>query len=489
MQHLPMDSQFTRCRCGAAYSTTGFRVRSPSPSLSTGSTAHVTSLSFTSGFLLGQLSVVILFGAFIKFFIFGEAPPADASGSRRAPPLGAVAPGAHRRSGSVTYAASPSPARRGLSSPSDAHGAAAAPPPRPAAPPPAQHIPAKTYYDVHAHPPESLDWCNVLVAQALAQLRADAAADGALRRALTALLNGPRRPAFCERIAVTDVDLGAAFPLFSNCRVRPVAATGADEDGDEWGGGKGGGGRLQAHMDVDLSDCLSLGVETTLVLNYPRPRTAVLPVALRVEVARFAGTLSISFLPASASATTGPASTADNPPSTPPPTGGAEDPGPGGGGGHGRTPTTLAFAFAPDYTLALSTRSLLGARSRLQDVPKIAQLVEARLRAWFEERCVAPRAQRVVVPSLWPRMRNTTVAAAGAAGEGDGGAEGWGASPPRRKPRESAGEAGGAWPALDADDVGREWEGLRRRARGAEGTGVSGEGFEMPGSMPGMLVT
>jgi maintenance of morphology protein 1 len=40
-------------------------------------------------------------------------------------------------------------------------------------------------------------------------------------------------------------------------------------------------------------------------------------------------------------------------------------------------------------------------------VPKIAQLVEARLHAWFDERCVEPRVQQIVLPSLWPRKKNT----------------------------------------------------------------------------------
>jgi maintenance of mitochondrial morphology protein 1 len=40
-------------------------------------------------------------------------------------------------------------------------------------------------------------------------------------------------------------------------------------------------------------------------------------------------------------------------------------------------------------------------------VPKIAQLIEARLHAWFDERAVEPRFQQIALPSLWPRMRNT----------------------------------------------------------------------------------
>src|SRR5689334_17660682 len=35
------------------------------------------SLSFTQGFLLGQLSIALLIFFFIKFFIFGEPPSAD----------------------------------------------------------------------------------------------------------------------------------------------------------------------------------------------------------------------------------------------------------------------------------------------------------------------------------------------------------------------------------------------------------------------------
>jgi maintenance of morphology protein 1 len=67
----------------------------------------------------------------------------------------------------------------------------------------------------------------------------------------------------------------------------------------------------------------------------------------------------------------------------------------------------LAFSFLPDYRLDLSVRSLVGSRSRLQDVPKIAQLVEARIHAWLDERCVEPRVQQIILPSLWPRKKNT----------------------------------------------------------------------------------
>jgi len=118
-----------------------------------------------------------------------------------------------------------------------------------------------------------------------------------------------------------------------------------------------------------------------LMLNYPLPLVAVLPVALAVSVVRFSGTISLSFLPSPSP------SSSDSPPSP--------------------SPTTLAFSFLPDYRLDLSVRSLLGSRSRLQDVPKLAQLVEARIHSWLQDRCVEPRYQQIVLPSIWPRRRNT----------------------------------------------------------------------------------
>lgn len=49
----------------------------------------------------------------------------------------------------------------------------------------------------------------------------------------------------------------------------------------------------------------------------------------------------------------------------------------------------------------------MGSRSRLQDVPKIAQIVESRLHDWIDQRCVEPRFQQIVLPSLWPRKEMT----------------------------------------------------------------------------------
>lgn len=314
----------------------------------------MSSLSFMQGFFLGQLSVVLLFGAFIKFFIFGDA--SSAAQSR----LEGHRPGLARE-GSFRA----TPATGEVSTRKKQASLLRKPPTLTTA-----TILEKTYYNVNSHLPESVDWFNVLFAQTIAQFRSDAQHNDAILGSLNAMFNGSKKPDFLDDIRITELSLGEDFPIFSNCRIIPV-----DEEGDgSTAQARVEGGRLQARMDVDLSDFITLGVETKLVLNYPRPLVAVLPVALTVSVIRFTGTLSVSFIPSSPSAS---------------------------------SPTTLAFSFSDDYRLELSTNSLVGSRSRLQDVPKIAQIIEARLHAWFDERCVEPRFQQIVLPSLWPRKQNT----------------------------------------------------------------------------------
>lgn len=315
---------------------------------------------------------MLLLAAFIKFFIFGDPPSPEITASIRA---------TERRSRTLAH-------KKSLLSLRESNTRQTGQQPtlnrkkssilRPS--PPTLTIGSildKTYYKVDSHQPESLDWFNVLVAQTIAQFRSDAQHDDAILTSLTKALNGASRPDFVDEIRVTELSLGEDFPIFSNCRIIPV-----DEDGLSFQSGKAfdaskatrEGARLQARMDVDLSDMITLAVETKLLLNYPKRLSAVLPVALAVSVVRFSGTLSISFVPSNPSE---------------------------------NTPTKMTFTFLDDYRLDFSIRSLMGSRSRLQDVPKIAQLVESRLHRWFDERCVEPRFQEIALPSMWPRKKNT----------------------------------------------------------------------------------
>ena len=328
----------------------------------------------------------------------------------------------------------------------------------------------------------------MLIAQTIAQLRVDASQDAVIVSALTNAINGSRKPDWLDDISVTEISLGEEFPIFSNCRVIPVPANaGVGADGRPGSRASGDGTRLQARMDVDLSDALTLGIETKLVLNYPRPRVAVMPVALAVSVVRFSGTLSISFIPSpatsppptsSAQASTTHAYT-KTPQQTHPQTDAADDK-------PATPPTTLTFSFSPSYRLELSTHTLLGSRARLQDVPKIGQLVEAQLHKWFDERCVSPRFQQVVLPSLWPRARNTRGGDVGTEGEekGEAGKGGLG--------RDMSDIDGKDEVAVDEDANGAAVEALampRMRKKGSNARKkVSVEhpssGFQIPGGLP-----
>ena len=223
-----------------------------------------------------------------------------------------------------------------------------------------------------------------------------------------------RKPDYVGEINVTELALGEEFPILSNCRIGPVhkpQKDGHDLRPPSAGGGGGGesasstgdpfaGPRLQARMDVDLSDFMTLGIETTLHLNYPYPLTATLPISIAVSLVRFSGTLSISFLPSSQT----PQFSTDHPETS------SSSP----------TPQTLAFSLQPDYRLDIHTTSQIGSRSRLQDMPKIGQLVDASLRSWIGERLVEPRVQQIVIPALWPRKGNVRMSAGAASNSNSG---------------------------------------------------------------------
>lgn len=78
---------------------------------------------------------------------------------------------------------------------------------------------------------------------------------------------------------------------------------------------------------------------------------------------------------------------------------------------------SLRLSLHPDFDLDLSTTSLLGSRAKLQDLPKIEQLVRARLRQALVDRVVWPCFWAVGLPALGPGVSGATAAAAVAAAE------------------------------------------------------------------------
>lgn len=339
--------------------------------------------SFTQGLIVGQVSVILVIAIFIKFFVFAESTHTTSTASSSIKDASAIIVKREKQisdaSGDEDAEVDPAQAARSKLS----------------------LILEKTYYDVDNHASESLDWFNVLIAQTISQLRTEALLLDNIYHSFNEFLAQLDMPEYLDKIRITEIDIGDDFPIFSNCRIKHS---------------KDGTGRLEAKIDVDLSDTLTLGIETKLLLNHPRPLTAVLPVQLSVSIIRFSGCLTVSLIntndpefvdlsekdaqttPENGGSNMAPSSSTNSSSSERNKSKKSQDASAG---------TALMFSFSPDYRLEFVVNSLIGSRAKLQDVPKISSLIENKLRTWFIERCIEPRFQVVKLPSLWPRRKNT----------------------------------------------------------------------------------
>lgn len=327
------------------------------------------SWSFAQGLIIGQLSVIIVLIFFIKFFVFSEGSSkndaSDASNSSsnsstfKPPPL----------ISSTTSQLLSSIIKRGGKDGSDFIDDVDNERSRQI-----NSILEKTYYNVDTHSPESLDWFNVLIAQTIQQFREEALQKDNIIHSLNDFIQrkSTELPHYLSSIKVTELDIGDDFPIFSNCRIQYSPNSNKK--------------RLEAKIDIDLSDRLALGIETKLLMNYPKPFTAALPVQLTVSIVRFQACLTVSlttdeeFVPTSATGY----DAIDN-----------------------EKGYFLMFSFSPEYRMEFDIKSLIGARSKLENIPKISSLIEYQIKKWFVERCVEPRFQFIKLPSIWPRSKNT----------------------------------------------------------------------------------
>jgi len=75
-------------------------------------------------------------------------------------------------------------------------------------------------------------------------------------------------------VEVTRLDIGEEFPIFNNARIRPADTI----------------GRMRVEVDCDYSDQITLGIDTQILLNWPKPKIAVLPISLVLSVVKFSAT-------------------------------------------------------------------------------------------------------------------------------------------------------------------------------------------------------
>ena len=344
------------------------------------------SMSFTQGLIIGQASVIIIFALFIKFFIFSEGstrynnPPVINSNIKTKI--------THSKSGKLSNILKRGGKDRSEIKSNDSTNEDEDDSQNQMSIQ-INNILQKTYYDVNTHKHESLDWFNVLIGQIIQQFRDEAYNKDNILNSFNQFIqnNSTSLPDYLDTIKVTELDIGDDFPIFSNCRIEKEKR------------------KLEAKIDIDLIDRLSLGVETKLLLNYPKPGFMALPINLTVAIIRFRGCLTVSLTrgdefvhtrPKDKNATNSTTDDAGNSSDSESNEDDIED-----------NSYFLMFSFSPEYKFEFDTQSLIGARSKLENIPRIRSLIEYQIKKWFVERCVEPRFQFIKLPNIWPRSKNT----------------------------------------------------------------------------------
>ncbi|WFD36360.1 ERMES complex subunit mmm1 [Malassezia cuniculi] len=233
---------------------------------------------------------------------------------------------------------------------------------------------ARNGYDVSVHPPESLDWLNVIVASAIASYRTSivsaagsvqsdpnaplpslqspekAAVKKLLEHAMNTAVSG-RTFNLLDYITVTDIDFGCQFPQFRNARIQP------DETGDC--------ARLQ--IDFDYVDQISIGIDTRLLMNFSQLRFGSLALAMTLRIERISGTFGVEIGPRRATNT--------------------------------RTPE-IRVSIYPDFVLQAHLSSIIGSKDKLQDVPKIEEILITRMRMFIVQHLVWPKCWSIPLPGV-----------------------------------------------------------------------------------------
>ncbi|RDX55969.1 maintenance of mitochondrial morphology protein 1 [Polyporus arcularius HHB13444] len=202
---------------------------------------------------------------------------------------------------------------------------------------------------------ESSEWLNVFLQQVLEAYRVKlrngltgADGDEIARQRVEEFANKMRPAGLLDYIKVHSVDMGSSAPKLSRARVRRELSKGSDPEID---------------YDMTYMDSISISVSTSVLFNYPFPSFARLPVSLTISLSLFASSVRLT-----------------------PPQPNAPHP-------------TITFTLpAPhsDFTLNIKTTSLMGSRAKLEDVPKVHELIQHQIRRVIMEKGT----WKVVLPGL-----------------------------------------------------------------------------------------
>ncbi|KAJ2089823.1 ERMES complex subunit mmm1 [Coemansia sp. RSA 986] len=203
---------------------------------------------------------------------------------------------------------------------------------------------SRTGYDLVTHASESCDWLTVFLAQIIAKFRQDAEKHGRLVRVISEALNGELRPSVIDNIRITQFSLGSDFLRITSARMVPST----------------GSLGMHAELDLELHDELTLGFNTRILVNWPRNLTAALPVSMVVSLVKFVGTAVIDF-----------DCTSQEP--------------------------SISVSILPNYVLEFDIQTLIGSKAKVQNLPMLTSVISRKLEAAFAKELVMPNEKRIKI--------------------------------------------------------------------------------------------
>ncbi|KJA25733.1 hypothetical protein HYPSUDRAFT_37178 [Hypholoma sublateritium FD-334 SS-4] len=137
-------------------------------------------------------------------------------------------------------------------------------------------------HDPDAH--ESTEWFNVLLKQIVdiyrSKLRDDATGiegDEIARKRIESYANSVRPVGFVDHITIHSVNLGLSAPSLYNARIRR-----GEQDAPS-----------EIEFDASYMDTLSLSLSTSYLFNYPTASFARLPISLTISLSQFKSSITV----------------------------------------------------------------------------------------------------------------------------------------------------------------------------------------------------
>ncbi|KAJ1654257.1 ERMES complex subunit mmm1, partial [Dispira simplex] len=194
---------------------------------------------------------------------------------------------------------------------------------------------------------ESCQWVNLLVAHLFTRYRSNSSLHKRWIRRVMRWINDPAiRPVMLSSIHITGLQLGTAFPQLKQVKIIPQPAVGT----------------VQWHCKVEFTDHVAVGLDTKVLVNWPKPSLAALPISLLLSLTKFTGTVVLEFDPRDAMA--------------------------------------ICVSVLPEYQLELDAQSLIGHRAKVQNLPKVRDLIVGRVKAEFHKHLVSPAFKVIQLPTF-----------------------------------------------------------------------------------------